>query len=208
MLYYLSQQLLNWAKGTPMADELSWLRLFRYITVRSAGAAVTALRLELVARPDDHPLAERSEIRPGIRGQSRGSRRSGGARVEQKRHADHGRAFDRGGAADFDDAVGAMERAGGIDDALGAGAGGTGILRRLRENFEAERRRHAAAGEIDRAICAGGVRRDLSVGIAGEERVAFARRQERLALQSGFEPDAAVLQISASCRRGGRRVRS
>jgi phospho-N-acetylmuramoyl-pentapeptide-transferase len=45
MLYYLSQQLMNWTKGTPMAEELSSLRLFRYITVRSAGAAVTALIL-------------------------------------------------------------------------------------------------------------------------------------------------------------------
>jgi phospho-N-acetylmuramoyl-pentapeptide-transferase len=45
MLYYLSQLLLDWSKGTPWADHLSSLRLFRYITVRSAGAAVTALML-------------------------------------------------------------------------------------------------------------------------------------------------------------------
>jgi phospho-N-acetylmuramoyl-pentapeptide-transferase len=45
MLYYLSQQLLEWTKGTPWADRLSALRLFHYITVRSAGAAVTALVL-------------------------------------------------------------------------------------------------------------------------------------------------------------------
>jgi phospho-N-acetylmuramoyl-pentapeptide-transferase len=45
MLYYLSQKLLEWTKGTPWADHLSALRLFRYITVRSAGAAVTALVL-------------------------------------------------------------------------------------------------------------------------------------------------------------------
>ena len=45
MLYYLSQQLLEWTKGTPWADRLSALRLFHYITVRSAGAAVTALLL-------------------------------------------------------------------------------------------------------------------------------------------------------------------
>jgi phospho-N-acetylmuramoyl-pentapeptide-transferase len=45
MLYYLSQFLLGWAKGTPWAGHLSALRLFRYITVRSAGAAVTALLL-------------------------------------------------------------------------------------------------------------------------------------------------------------------
>src|SRR6266478_8160264 len=45
MLYYLSQQLLEWSAGTPWADRLSALRLFRYITFRSAGAAVTALAM-------------------------------------------------------------------------------------------------------------------------------------------------------------------
>ena len=45
MFYLLSQQLLDWSKGTPWADHFSALRLFRYITVRSAGAAVTALVL-------------------------------------------------------------------------------------------------------------------------------------------------------------------
>ncbi len=43
MFYYLSQLLLNLSAGTPWADHLSPLRLFRYITFRSAGAAVTAL---------------------------------------------------------------------------------------------------------------------------------------------------------------------
>ncbi len=43
MLYYLSQQLLEWSAGTAWADHLSFLRLFRYITFRSAGAALTAL---------------------------------------------------------------------------------------------------------------------------------------------------------------------
>lgn len=45
MLYYLSQALLEWSEGTAWAEYLSPLRLFRYITVRSAGAAVTALLL-------------------------------------------------------------------------------------------------------------------------------------------------------------------
>jgi phospho-N-acetylmuramoyl-pentapeptide-transferase len=45
MLYYLSQALLEWSEGTGWAEYLSPLRLFRYITVRSAGAAVTALIL-------------------------------------------------------------------------------------------------------------------------------------------------------------------
>jgi phospho-N-acetylmuramoyl-pentapeptide-transferase len=45
MFYLISQQLLDWAKGTPWAERLSALRLFHYITVRSAGAAITALVL-------------------------------------------------------------------------------------------------------------------------------------------------------------------
>jgi phospho-N-acetylmuramoyl-pentapeptide-transferase len=45
MLYYLSQLLLEWTKGTPWEAHLSPLRLFRYITVRSSGAAITALLL-------------------------------------------------------------------------------------------------------------------------------------------------------------------
>src|SRR3989442_3579553 len=45
MLYYLSEQLRDWAAGTAWADRLSAIRLFQYITFRSAGAAVTALAL-------------------------------------------------------------------------------------------------------------------------------------------------------------------
>jgi phospho-N-acetylmuramoyl-pentapeptide-transferase len=45
MLYYLSQSILEWAQGTTWEQNVSPLRLFRYITFRSAGAAVTALAL-------------------------------------------------------------------------------------------------------------------------------------------------------------------
>ncbi len=45
MFYYLSQKLLEWSAGTAWADRLSALRLFRYITFRTAGAAITALLL-------------------------------------------------------------------------------------------------------------------------------------------------------------------
>ena len=45
MFYYLSQYLLTLSAGTEWADRLSSLRLFRYITFRSAGAALTALVL-------------------------------------------------------------------------------------------------------------------------------------------------------------------
>jgi phospho-N-acetylmuramoyl-pentapeptide-transferase len=43
MLFYLSQQALALVKDTPLQGMFSFLRLFSYITFRSAGAAVTAL---------------------------------------------------------------------------------------------------------------------------------------------------------------------
>ncbi len=45
MIFFLSQVVNDWAEGTEWAETFSFLRLFRYITVRSAGAAVTALLL-------------------------------------------------------------------------------------------------------------------------------------------------------------------
>jgi phospho-N-acetylmuramoyl-pentapeptide-transferase len=51
MLYYASQMVLEWSAGTAWEDALSPLRLFQYITFRSAGAAVTALLLSLWLGP-------------------------------------------------------------------------------------------------------------------------------------------------------------
>ena len=45
MLYFLSQRILEWAHNGDWENRLSFLRLFRYITVRSAGAAITSLML-------------------------------------------------------------------------------------------------------------------------------------------------------------------
>jgi phospho-N-acetylmuramoyl-pentapeptide-transferase len=45
MFYYLSQKALDWASQHGWAEQFSPLRLFRYITFRSAGAAITALLL-------------------------------------------------------------------------------------------------------------------------------------------------------------------
>lgn len=45
MIFYLSQYLLAATADTAWSETLSFLRLFRYITVRSAGAAITALVL-------------------------------------------------------------------------------------------------------------------------------------------------------------------
>ncbi len=51
MLYYLSQLISDWAAGTEWEDTLSGMRLLRYITFRSAGAAVTALLVSLWLGP-------------------------------------------------------------------------------------------------------------------------------------------------------------
>ena len=45
MIYYVTQYLTELARGTGWEDTLSFLRLFRYTTVRAAGAAITALVL-------------------------------------------------------------------------------------------------------------------------------------------------------------------
>src|SRR5881396_2699334 len=45
MLFYLSQYLQEKAADTAWADKLGSLRVFHYITFRSAGAAITALGL-------------------------------------------------------------------------------------------------------------------------------------------------------------------
>src|SRR5688572_5696429 len=45
MIYYLTQYVLQLVQDTGWEDKLSFLRLFRYTTVRAAGAAITALAL-------------------------------------------------------------------------------------------------------------------------------------------------------------------
>jgi phospho-N-acetylmuramoyl-pentapeptide-transferase len=51
MIYYLSQWLADAVAGTQWEQAVSGLRLFQYITVRAAGAAVTALLLSLWLGP-------------------------------------------------------------------------------------------------------------------------------------------------------------
>jgi phospho-N-acetylmuramoyl-pentapeptide-transferase len=51
MYFYLAQWLQELAEGTAWSDALSPLRVFHYITIRSAGAAVTALLLSLWLGP-------------------------------------------------------------------------------------------------------------------------------------------------------------
>jgi len=51
MLYYLTQEILKASYGTSWEGYVSFLNIFRYITFRSAGAAVTALLLSLWLGP-------------------------------------------------------------------------------------------------------------------------------------------------------------
>ncbi len=51
MILYFTQWLQEQATGTAWADSLSALRVFRYLTVRSAGAAISALLLSLWLGP-------------------------------------------------------------------------------------------------------------------------------------------------------------
>lgn len=51
MIYYLHEFILEWAAGTVWEDTLSPLRVFRYISVRSIGAAITALVFSWVFGP-------------------------------------------------------------------------------------------------------------------------------------------------------------
>jgi phospho-N-acetylmuramoyl-pentapeptide-transferase len=51
MFYHLSQYLIEQSQGTGIGDWISGLRVFRYITFRTAGAAITALLLSLWLGP-------------------------------------------------------------------------------------------------------------------------------------------------------------
>ncbi len=51
MFYYLGEYLLKAAENTAWQEELSFLRLFRYISVRGVGAFITALALSLWLGP-------------------------------------------------------------------------------------------------------------------------------------------------------------
>ena len=128
MFYYLSQYLLEWSAGTEWADRLSALRLFRYITFRSAGAAVTALVLSWWLGPRviawlkqlkfGQEYADKAEAGGGMAARllsKKGTPTMGGILIVVSAEPD-------------DAALGAMEHAGAIDPALGRGADRPGIL--------------------------------------------------------------------------------
>jgi hypothetical protein len=121
MLYFLSQWILDWAHGSDWEGRLSFLRLFRYITVRCAGAAITSLVLswwlgpkiirwlkELKFGQEYADKAEEAGL-SNLRGNKKGTPTMGGLLIVVA-------------LVIFDDVVGAVERAGGADDAVGAGA--------------------------------------------------------------------------------------
>ncbi|MDG1892900.1 MAG: phospho-N-acetylmuramoyl-pentapeptide-transferase [Verrucomicrobiota bacterium] len=51
MIYYLHELVLEWIKGTSLEDPLSPIRIFRYISVRSIAAAMTALLFSWILAP-------------------------------------------------------------------------------------------------------------------------------------------------------------
>lgn len=51
MFYALTQYLLERTQGSDLGEMISWLRVFRYITFRTAGAAMTGLLLSLLLGP-------------------------------------------------------------------------------------------------------------------------------------------------------------
>ena len=128
MFYYLSQWLLDQTQGTPWETRLSFLRLFRYITVRSAGAAVTALTLSWWLGPKI--IRWLKQLKFGQDYADRPSRPAAClARAQQKRHPDHGRGAYRGRARVFHPVLGPNERPGGTDPAVGLSPLRPGLLR-------------------------------------------------------------------------------
>ena len=51
MIYYLHEWILQWSQGTTWEDALSPIRVFRYISVRSIGAVITAMAFSLILGP-------------------------------------------------------------------------------------------------------------------------------------------------------------
>ena len=76
MLYYLSQSILEWAEGTAWAELRLAAAAVPLHHVPQRGRGDHGAGVELVARAESHPLAEAAQVRPGIRGQGGGSRRS------------------------------------------------------------------------------------------------------------------------------------
>jgi phospho-N-acetylmuramoyl-pentapeptide-transferase len=62
MFFYLSQKAMDMAARTSLEPFVSWLRLFRYITFRSAGAALTALLLSWWLYPRFIPWLKQSSF--------------------------------------------------------------------------------------------------------------------------------------------------
>ena len=196
MFYYLSGQILDWSHGTAWESRLSWLRLFHYITVRSAGAAITALVLSWWLGPKiihwlktlkfGQDYKDRAEEAGGLAARvlsKRGTPTMGGVLIVTVL------AFTTMLSAEWNAQVE-------LTLLCILVLAGTRILPRLRENRPAKRRRHSAARQAAGADRARFVRGHLSLAASGDERTASGRKQKCHPQQSGQRPDAAVLQIS------------
>ena len=117
--------------------------------------------------PRVHPLAQRLEIWSGIHGSSGRRRRPQGSRAEQERHADDGGHHARVDHGSDGAALGAVEHPGAVDAAQRAGFRRPRLLRRLREDHQAERCRHHRIREAGGAVRPRDLHRSLSLAIAG-----------------------------------------
>ena len=148
MIYWLSQHLLDWSHGTSLGEPAFVAAALSLHHGAQRGGGCHGAPFELVVWAGNHSLAQATEIRPGIQGQSRGGWRPGRARPQQEGDAHHGRHLHYN---DFDgdhrivDPIG--QQTGFADAAFCARADRPGILRRLRQDHPAKRRRNAAPCE-------------------------------------------------------------
>ena len=95
MFFYLSQKIFDMAAGTALEPFATPLRLFRYITFRSAGAAVTALLLSWWLYPRFILWLKRVELDQDYEDRADAGGGLPGAGAEQEGHPHDGRAAHR-----------------------------------------------------------------------------------------------------------------
>ncbi|GIX49930.1 MAG: hypothetical protein KatS3mg132_124 [Limisphaera sp.] len=131
MIYYLSEWVAGAVEGTPWAERLSFLRLFRYITVRSGGAALTALLLSWWLGPRVIEWLRRLKFGQEYRDRAEEAGGPARAGAEQAGHAHHGRLAAGAGDDGQHALVGDVDPVGLSDGFVCAGAVRAGVLRRL-----------------------------------------------------------------------------
>src|SRR5215469_10315055 len=86
-------------------------------------------------------MAQGAELRTKLSRPGRSGGQFKGTRTEKDGHTDDGRIADCHDLEPDDAALGAMERVGDVDVAVSRCPGGPGILRRLHQNHQSQRRR-------------------------------------------------------------------